>query len=80
MENQLHALIGEIYERCLDPARASSVGGTIERVLGIGSFIHFRSKQSSGLMVGLLSASENFDADARRDYAAHYHDRNVWFH
>jgi DNA-binding CsgD family transcriptional regulator len=78
-ENRLHALIGEIYARCLDPERAPDVGRTIENALGIGSSIHFLSEQSSGRMIRLLSASENFDADARRDYAAHYHDRNVWF-
>ena len=78
-ENRLHALIGEIYGRCLDPDRAPDAGRTIEKALGIGSSIHFLSEQSSGRMVRLLSASENFDADARRDYGAHYHDRNVWF-
>lgn len=30
-------------------------------------------------MVQLLSASSNFDAAARRDYATHYHDLNPWF-
>lgn len=30
-------------------------------------------------MLKLLAASDNFDVDARRDYAAYYHDRNVWF-
>jgi DNA-binding CsgD family transcriptional regulator len=78
-ENRLHALIGEIYGRCLDPDRAPDAGRTIEKALGIGSSIHFLSEQSSGRMVRLLSASENFDAGARRDYGAHYHDRNVWF-
>jgi DNA-binding CsgD family transcriptional regulator len=78
-ENQLHALIGEIYERCLDPARVSDVGRTIEQAFGIGSSIHFISRHGSGRMVRLLSASDNFDPDARRDYTAHYHDRNVWF-
>lgn len=78
-ENRLHAVIGEIYERCLDPARATEVGRTIEKALDIGSSIHFVTERRTGRMVRLLSASENFDADARRDYAAHYHDRNVWF-
>ena len=78
-EGRLHALIGEIYERCLDSARMPDVGRTFERALGIGSSIHFVSDRDTGRMVRLLSASDNFDADARRDYAGHYHDRNVWF-
>ena len=78
-ESRLHVLIGEIYERCLDPKRAPDAGRTIEKALGVGSSIHFLSEQSSGRMVQLLSASANFDAKARCDYGAHYHDRNVWF-
>ncbi len=78
-ENRLHALIGEIYDRCLDPVRAPEVGRAIEQALGIGSSIHFIAERGTGRMVRLISASENFDADARRDYAAHYHDCNVWF-
>jgi DNA-binding CsgD family transcriptional regulator len=78
-ENRLYELIGEIYERCLDPARASDVGRTIEHALGIDSSIHFISERSSGKIVRLLSASDNFDSDARCDYAAYYHDRNIWF-
>ena len=78
-EDRLHAAIGAIYDRCLTPERLPEVGAIIEHSLGIGSSIHFVSEQSQGRMVRLLSASANFDADARRDYAAHYHDRNPWF-
>jgi DNA-binding CsgD family transcriptional regulator len=78
-EARLHRAIAEIYDRCLDPGRMSGVGGVIEGALGIGSSIHFVSEQAEGRMVRLLSASANFDEDARRDYALHYHDRNVWF-
>jgi DNA-binding CsgD family transcriptional regulator len=78
-EARLHAAIGEIYERALDPGRGQMAGRVIEDALGIGSSIHFVSEGPRGRMVRLLSASENFDEDARRDYAAYYHDRNVWF-
>jgi DNA-binding CsgD family transcriptional regulator len=78
-ETQLHAMIGNIYELCLDPSRTPDVGRIIEQALGIGSSIHFVSESGTGRMTKLLSASDNFDAGARRDYATHYHDRNVWF-
>ena len=78
-ENRLHTLIGEIYDCCLAPERAADAGRTVEKALGIGSSIHFVSERGTGRMVRLLSASANFDDDARRDYATHYHDRNVWF-
>lgn len=78
-EGRLHVLIGEIYERCLDPARLPDVRHAFEQALGIGSSIHFVSDRDEGRLVRLLSASDNFDAVARQDYAVHYHDRNVWF-
>lgn len=78
-EAQLHTAIGEIYARVLDPARAAIAGQVIEEALGIGSSIHFVSEAHGGKMTRLLSASENFDDDARRDYADYYHARNVWF-
>ena len=78
-EERLHAAIAAIYDRCLAPERLPELGGIIERALGIGSSIHFVSEQTQGRMIRLLSASANFDDAARRDYAAHYHDRNPWF-
>lgn len=78
-EERLHSAIGAIYDRCLTPDRLSEVGAIIEQALGICSSIHFVSEQSQGRMIRLLAASANFDADARRDYSAHYHDRNPWF-
>ena len=78
-EARLHGIVAEIYDRCLTPTGMSEAGAPIERALGIGSSLHFVSEQSSGRMVRLLSASANFDAGARRDYAAHYHDLNPWF-
>lgn len=78
-EERLHTAITEIYDRCLAPERLPEVGQIIEQSLGIGSSIHFISEQSDGRMVRLLSASANFDAEARRDYASHYHDLNPWF-
>ncbi len=79
-ESRLHSLVAEIYDRSLSSADMSGVGTLVERALGIGSSIHFVSERSSGRMVRLLSASANFDAAARSDYAAHYHDLNPWFH
>ncbi|MCR9148536.1 MAG: hypothetical protein NXH83_00030 [Rhodobacteraceae bacterium] len=78
-EARLHATIGEIYERVLDPRRMASAGQVIESALGSESSIHFVSEPRRGNMVRLLSASENFDTAARRDYADYYHERNVWF-
>ena len=78
-EAQLHAAIAAIYDRCLSADRLPELGGIVERALGIGSSIHFVSERAEGRMVRLLSASANFDAEARRDYSAHYHARNVWF-
>lgn len=78
-EARLHSAIGEIYERALNPACAASAGQVIKNALGIGSSIDFVSEPQGGRMVRLLSASGNFDAKARRDYADWYHERNVWF-
>lgn len=78
-EDRLHAAIAAMYDRCLEPEGMTTLGGIVERALGIGSSIHFVCEQSEGRMVRLLSASANFDAAARRDYAAHYHDMNPWF-
>jgi DNA-binding CsgD family transcriptional regulator len=78
-EVRLHAVIGEIYACVLDPAGAASAGRVIEEALGIGSSIHFVSEAPGGRMIRLLSASENFDDNARRDYADYYHARNIWF-
>ncbi len=78
-EARLNTVIGEIYARVLDPARAATAGRVVEEALGIGSSIHFVSEAQGGKMTRLLSASENFDDDARRDYADYYHARNVWF-
>jgi len=56
-EARLHAVIGEIYARVLDPAGAASAGRVIEEALGIGSSIHFVSAAQGGRIIRLLSAS-----------------------
>lgn len=50
-------------------AHITAQGKTFSRTLGIGSSIHFVSEPGRGRMTKLLSASDNFDAGARRDYA-----------
>lgn len=78
-ERKLLPLIGDIYEAATDPERLPAVGSAVRRIMGVESGIMFICEESSGRMLRLVSASQNFDAAARRDYSAYYHERNPWF-
>jgi DNA-binding CsgD family transcriptional regulator len=78
-ETRILELVGGIYEAALDPSRLATMGEAVQRALDIESSIHFVSEKSTGRMLQLLSASENFDAAAQEDYANYYHERNEWF-
>lgn len=78
-ERKLLDIVGELYDASTEPARLGSVGMIVQRAMRTESSIHFVSEKKSGRMLKLLAASDNFDVDARRDYAGYYHDRNVWF-
>ncbi len=84
-ERRLLRAIENIYEAATDPAGLDKLALAIARTFGSDSgFIAFneapqRAAASPPRIVGVPSATENFDAWARSSYADHYHDRNIWF-
>jgi DNA-binding CsgD family transcriptional regulator len=82
-ERQLAAVTGDIYEAVFDPAGLDRLAQVIARALGCESgFIALLEASPNGRvgkMVGLPSATANFDDRARSSYAEHYHHCNIWF-
>jgi DNA-binding CsgD family transcriptional regulator len=76
---RLSSLVGDLYEAALDPGQADRLGPILCQAMGVGSCIMFLTEHPSGRMIDLVSSTPNFDAAARRDYAAHYHARNPWY-
>ena len=67
------------YEAATVPARLSRIGELLWEFMQVDSGIMYVCEQSTGRMLHLVSATENFDESARVDYAAHYHGINPWF-
>lgn len=71
--------VSELYEAAADAVRLRALGPTLARHLGSESSIAFVARKPSAQLIHLVSASNNFDACAQRDYRAYYHERNEWF-
>lgn len=72
-------LAGRVYEAALDPDGGAILGSAQRQVAGVDSGLLYICEARTGRMLHLVSASPNFDAAARADYAAHYHGLNPWF-
>lgn len=73
------SVAGRMYEAATAPDRLPEIGALIREAMQVESGIVYICERSSGRMLHLVSASENFDARALADYAAHYHAINPWF-
>lgn len=84
-ESKTLAVISKIYEAAVEPAGMNKLAGVLAEALGTRSgFIGLLSRPKDGQtnlpeLVGLPSATENFDDWARAAYAEHYHRCNIWF-
>jgi DNA-binding CsgD family transcriptional regulator len=78
-EHRLLDIIGQIYEAAADSARLGAVGSLIAGAVGSDSSLVFVAHQPSAKLIRLVSASENFDAQAACAYRDYYHGRNEWF-
>lgn len=82
-ERQLATVIADIYEAAVEPGGLDGLARIIARALECesGFIALLEAAPEGGLprMVGLPSATANFDAAARSSYAEHYHRCNVWY-
>src|SRR5688500_8708102 len=84
-ESDLPAVIAEIYEASVDAGGLDKLAGVVAGSLGTRSgFLALLARPEEGQLalpaiVGLPSATDNFDEWARAAYAEHYHRCNVWF-
>jgi DNA-binding CsgD family transcriptional regulator len=78
-ERQLVQLVGQLYEAAADPGRAADLSNILAPHFGTASSIVHTCTESALEMRAIISATENFDTWAGSAYAAHYHNRNVWF-
>lgn len=76
---RLLEIIGDLYDAATDRSSVSEIGAAVRRAMGVESGIMFICEQGTGRMLHLVSASANFDAKARAEYAAYYHPMNEWF-
>lgn len=77
--NRLASVVGDLYEAPLDAGQADRLGAILCQGMDVGSSIMFLTEYPSGQYIELVSSTPNFDAQARFDYAAHYHSRNPWY-
>jgi DNA-binding CsgD family transcriptional regulator/PAS domain-containing protein len=76
--------IDQIYEAAVDPAGLDRLALVLARVFdtesGFIAFNEIRKPLTPGApaILGLPSATANFDGWARGAYAEYYHDRNIW--
>lgn len=81
----LHAVIAEIYDASLHGGGLDRLAGIVAEALGTRSgFLALLARPEEGQLalptiLGLPSATENFDDWARTAYAEHYHACNAWF-
>ena len=84
-DSGLLSVVAEIYEASVDADGLDKLAGVIAGALGTRSgFLALLARPEEGQLalpaiVGLPSATENFDDWARNAYADHYHDCNIWF-
>ena len=84
-ERDLHAVVSGIYAAALEAGGLNKLAAIVAEALGTRSgFLALLDRPEPGqnalpAMVGLPSATENFDDWARTAYAEHYHQCNVWF-
>jgi DNA-binding CsgD family transcriptional regulator len=78
-ERQLVDLVGQLYDAAADPDRAADLSSILAPHFGTTSSVVHTCTKSALEMRAVLSATDNFDRWAGSAYAAHYHDRNVWF-
>ena len=84
-ERDLHAVVSEIYAAALEANGLDKLAAIVAEALGTRSgFLALLDRPEPGqaalpAMVGLPSATENFDDWARTAYAEHYHQCNLWF-
>lgn len=84
-ERDLHAVVSEIYAAALEANGLDNLAAVIAEALGtrsgLLSLLHRPEPGQCALpaIVGLPSATENFDDWARTAYAEHYHQCNLWF-
>lgn len=84
-ETNLHAVVSEIYAAALEAngldKLAGLVAGAVDARSGLLALLDRPEPGQSALpgIVGLPSATENFDDWARAAYAEHYHQCNLWF-
>lgn len=82
---ELLEVVGQIYEAAIEPGGLDRLAGLVANALGSHSgLLSLLERPSDGQsrppdIVGLPSATENFDENARASYAEHYHGCNVWF-
>jgi DNA-binding CsgD family transcriptional regulator/PAS domain-containing protein len=82
---RLNRLIEDIYEAAVTPGGLDTLAASIAAALDTDSgFIAFLRRPVDGEdgapdIIGLPSATANFDDWARAAYAEHYHQRNIWF-
>jgi DNA-binding CsgD family transcriptional regulator len=82
---ELHAAIADIYDASIHGGGLDRVAGIVAEALGTRSgFLALLARPETGqialpTIVGLPSATDNFDDWARSAYAEHYHDCNAWF-
>jgi DNA-binding CsgD family transcriptional regulator len=81
----LSTVIAEIYEASVEADGLNRLAGVVAGALGTRSgFLALLARPQPGqceppAIVGLPSATDNFDDWARGAYAEHYHGCNIWF-
>lgn len=84
-ERDLHVVVSEIYAVALEANGLDKLAALIAEALGARSgLLALLDRPEPGqcalpAIVGLPSATENFDGWARTAYAEHYHQCNLWF-
>lgn len=78
-ERQLVDLVAQLYEAAADPDRFANLSAIMAPHFGTASSIIHTCTKRALEMRAILSATGNFDEWAGSAYAAHYHNRNVWF-
>ena len=84
-ERDLHAVVSDIYAAALEAGGLNKLAAIIAEALGTRSgLLSLLQRPEPGQcalpdIVGLPSATENFDDWARTAYAEHYHQCNLWF-
>src|ERR1700737_3123283 len=83
-DRRIFDVIAEIYEAGADAGDLDKLAPAIARTfdpesgfIGLNAMPR-RDALEVPTMVGVPSATDNFDAWARSAYAEHYHERNIW--